>query len=503
MFNILQFRRNINYNKKTRFILSFIGGIIYHICSGCCLALGNFNVYLTSFIHYSNSSVDMQYGHLMIPLLAFSLSIFVPIGGILENKIGLHLSLIVSSSLLEIFIFIFINQKNIWHIYILIVLMGLSCGLGIAIPRKNCCFYYPEQKAFILSTMSSLTILIFGIISVVGEKVINPEKVILKKGEKFYPLEVSKNFILFYKYILRVIPIITIISLLLIKKYENDYNINNKNYQSISDKKGLKEKINNNNEEEERFKNKENYSINVKAALFNIRIWKIASIASLSSFALGFSVNTFRVYGALISINGTFMQYSGGIGSIILCICTPIWGYINDNFDFTKIIKIICFSTCIQSLLLSIFLSNNITYIFCILFGCLISCGLMTSINPHIMQVYGIEYTLEIGGIVGICHGIVSGLGAIIAFIISKYYHTGEELQKPYKYLFFIGTIFCIISFYLAFYENNDKFIFPVNINEIKLENIQKEIKKDNLYNNFTNKEEKNKGKTFIQLDNI
>ena len=174
--------------------------------------------------------------------------------------------------------------------------------------------------------MSSFTILIFGFISVIGEKIINPDKVILKKGEQFFPLEVSKNIIIFYKYILKVIPIVTILSLLLIQKYDNKFDLD-------LDNKELKEKIND-------IKKSKNYSVNIKSALSDIRIWKIASIASLSSFALGFSVNTFRVYGALVSINGTFMQYSGGVGAIIFCICTPIWGYINDNFDFTYIIKI-------------------------------------------------------------------------------------------------------------------------------------------------------------------
>jgi MFS family permease len=250
----------------------------------------------------------------------------------------------------------------------------------------------------------------------------------------------------------------------------------------------LKEKING-------IKKSQNYSINIKSALFDIRIWKIASIASLSSFALGFSVNTFRVYGALVSINGTFMQYSGGVGAIILFIGTPIWGYINDNVDFTYIIKIICISSNIQSLLLSIFLSNHFAYILCILFGCLVSCGLMTSIRPHIMHVYGIEYTLEIGGVVGICTGIVNSFGSIIAYIISKYYKTGEELQKPYKYLFFIGAILCIISFYLALNEGNDKFIFPNILNKDKLYNIQK--------NDFSTQRETRKNKIYIQLNNM
>ena len=45
----------------------------------------------------------------------------------------------------------------------------------------------------------------------------------LQKGEQFYPLEVSANYIKFYKYFLYVNPFLLVASLLLIKKYDKKF----------------------------------------------------------------------------------------------------------------------------------------------------------------------------------------------------------------------------------------------------------------------------------------
>ena len=33
----------------------------------------------------------------------------------------------------------------------------------------------------------------------IGEKIINPNKIVLKEGETYYPLEVAKNYLIIYK----------------------------------------------------------------------------------------------------------------------------------------------------------------------------------------------------------------------------------------------------------------------------------------------------------------
>ena len=61
------------------------------------------------------------------------------------------------------------------------------------------------------------------------------------------------------------------------------------------------------------------------------------SYSIFSQFAFGFLVSSFRVYGALISINGALMQYAPLFFGLSQIIFGPIWGIINDKFQSFKI----------------------------------------------------------------------------------------------------------------------------------------------------------------------
>ena len=85
----------------------------------------------------------------------------------------------------------------------------------------------------------------------------------------------------------------------------------------------------------------------------------------------------------------------------------------------------------------------------------------MSANQLHTLRVYGIKYSLEIGGVIGIFSGIFNIFNALLSFTISKYYHTGEELQSAYRIIYLIGIGVCSIGFYFAFHEKEDKFIYP------------------------------------------
>ena len=107
-----------NLNQKQRFILSFIGTIIYFIGIMSTFGIGQYSVYITSYFHHFNSKINIQIGNLMMPILTLFLSLAAPLGGVLEHKLGMHLTLIINACILEFLIFIFIYQRNIWIIKI-------------------------------------------------------------------------------------------------------------------------------------------------------------------------------------------------------------------------------------------------------------------------------------------------------------------------------------------------------------------------------------------------
>ena len=111
MKNIIN--KKINNHKK-RFISTFIGSIIYLNIIMSILGIGQYSVYIMSYFHYFNEKINIQLGNLMMPFLMLFLSLSSPLGGIFEHKIGMHLTLIINSILIELLVFLFIIQNNIY-----------------------------------------------------------------------------------------------------------------------------------------------------------------------------------------------------------------------------------------------------------------------------------------------------------------------------------------------------------------------------------------------------
>lgn len=448
-----KFKNNINAkNKKTRFILSIIGAFLYRIGGVSLLGISNFNVYITSYFHYKKSNIDMQYGNLIMPIFFLSNSLFSPFAGFFEVKIGSYLTLILGTILIELGLLLFINQTNALFLFIIIFFLGFSHGISMEVPSKYLLTYYPEKNGIIISLIGLFISLLSSFFNIIGEKFINPEKYTLSKEELFFPLEISQRYILFYKYILFINPISQIIGLFLIKKHKPE-----------DEEKSILE--NGINEAENKEKNKiikdENYFKNIVSIILNKRLWHIIGITTLSPFAFYFSNTTFRVYGALTSINGTIMQYNSLILKLPNIIFSPIWGYINDKFRYEIRIKLLCGCNIFEALFFSIFIKSNTAYLICTFLGASIICGFISACFLHYLKVYGVRYYLEVKGIIGIFEGIFSIIYALISYIISKFYQTGEELQFIYRFVYISAIVFSGIGFYLCLYEKENKFIYP------------------------------------------
>jgi len=107
--------------KKKRFVLSFIGAILYKIGKVISFGISTFSVYITSYFHYNQIDINMQYGNLISPILTILTCLTSPFSGFVVKKIGLYLTLIISSLLIEIDLILFINQTSIFYSFILII----------------------------------------------------------------------------------------------------------------------------------------------------------------------------------------------------------------------------------------------------------------------------------------------------------------------------------------------------------------------------------------------
>ena len=435
------------HSYKSKFILSLISAILYQMGSSIVTTIGSFCVYFISYIYYKDttSNINIQYGNINGPIILLLLSSFSPLSGLMEKKFGPKLTLILSSSLVEICLILYYYQRNLWVFYAISIFIGIGNGLSAGVPIKNACRYYPKKKGIINSIIICLGGLISSLYSFIGEKIINPDKegIINKETNPFYPEKVANNSNNYFLFSMIVFPILNLISIFLFYKFSG----------------GVTEKNNNMIEKKE-----ENEKItNTKEIIKSYRFWRNIMIVGLMPFLAYFLNSTYRAYAPMIGINKDLVSYLSMIINGLSSLTGLIWAFIFDKYGFQIIIKIMSIICIIESIYFIIFIDNWILYFIGLIINTSISrIGMMSVINPHIMNVFGFKNYLIIGGFTRLFNQLNSFFSALTSVLISLKYKTGKELKIPYIIVSSVGLIFACIGFILSFQENDEKFKFKI-----------------------------------------
>ena len=457
---------NIHSYKK-KFILSLISAILYQIGSTIVTTLGSFCVYFISYIHYENpdTKINMQYGNINGPIILLLLSSFSPLSGIIEKKLGPKLTLILSSLLVEICLISYYFQKNLWLFYTISIFIGLSSGLSAGVPIKNACKYYQKKKGVINSIIICLGGLTSSLYSFIGEKLINPNKsqIIDKETNPFYPQDVANNANKFFLFSCIAFPSINIISIFLFYKFTPNKEENNITL--------LEKNI------------KENNTItNTKEIMNSFRFWRNILIIGLMPFWANFLNSTYRAYSPMIGVNKNLVSYLSVIINGLSSLTGLIWAFVFDKFGFQIIIKIMSGICIVLSIYFIIFIDDKNLYFIGLLINTTISrVGMMSVINPHIMQVFEFRNYLIIGGFTRLFSQLCAFLAALTSVLISLKFKTGIDLKLPYRIVASIGCGFSCVGFVLSFRENDDKFLFKNENNENKEDNNENNLGVNNM----------------------
>lgn len=214
-------------------------------------------------------------------------------------------------------------------------------------------------------------------------------------------------------------------------------------------------------------KNLENIT-NTKEIIISFRFIRNLLIISLMPFWIYFLTSTYRAYSPLIGIDQKIISYLPTIITAFNSITGLIWGYLFDIFGFQIIIKIMSIITIILSIYFTIFINNEILYIIGLIISTSVSrVGMMSIINPHIMQVFEFRNYLIIGGFARSFNQLSCFIAALTSVLISSNFDNpiANDLEMPYRVVAFTGIFLSFIGFILSFFENDEKFIFKNNEN--------------------------------------
>ena len=474
---------------RNKFFSSVLGAFAVVFGFAFILPLNNFAVYITSYINLKYEYVTMHYGLFINLVFMFANTFSISLGGYLENIIGFFPTIIVGFAIIFVANFIFIFQQNIWLCYFLSIILGIGVGIANSLLGKNIILYVPEKKGLVNGILGFGVMIITATFALTGEKIINFEGYTLGEKENLYPERIAKNTYIYFLIGEICIPIGLIFALLLTYEYnpeenqqENSKTENNeenliKNQPENSPSESKEEKLINtqNNqaleltEEEKKLKN-ENSKKKVKQVIKTFRYWRISLISFLINIAISFMVNTGRTFGAIIGINGNALQFTGVLQTLFVLILSPILGILVDRKGGLIILRIISISCILPSLLMTFFMENDFIFIMSFVIYVLDITGLMVSFSPFIMEVYGIQESVILGGIMNGLSKFGDIITTVAAFVFSVVCETKDEegkdtsdktcLKQKYAIMYFISAICCCLSSLLLFFEKKDKFIY-------------------------------------------
>ena len=470
---------------KNDFVSAFIGTFGMILGISFVFPLSGFSVYITSYVHEKQSFVTMYYGLFIHLIFSFAMTFGMSIGGFLELKLGFYLTTLSGLLIILACNIVFLNAQNIWLCYVLTFLTSSGVGISNSLTGKNLAFFKPGRKGLLVSVLAAITTAFAAVFSITGEKLINPDGYTLGEKEEYYDYKYSSRTYIYFTIGFFTIPIGVTLYLLFIIEYKKgetkvleerkEETETNKEIKEEKEKENEKPEIINENENEditgENNENEENENelilsksiqeINkkhkIRKVIKTFRFWRLSISLFLATFSFSFILGTGRTFGALIGINGSALQYLMICQSGAMIVVGPLLGFFVDKKGPLIFLRIATVVLIIPGILLTFFTKNTIAFIVSFVVSVLGLVSSMVCIAPFMMDVYGIQESVILGGIMNVFAKIADVITTVVAFVISFFYNK-EEILVPYRIMYMVGSGCCVVSFILLMFEKRDKF---------------------------------------------
>lgn len=491
---------------KSKYLSTFIGTIFVYISIAFIVPVGNFSVYITSYIHNSGQEfVTLHYGAYFSLIFTFSMTFSRSLGGMLEPKLGF-----MGTTLLGLLIIIFINifffrVANIYVCYLLIVLMGIGAGIATSLVQKNLTFYNPKKKGRISGILGILTIVLASLFAFSGERIINNKPWDIDPKTQVYGPECSERTYIYYLAGFTITPVGAILSYLFLYEYQKDkdpafmknnllqkemYDLDENSDLNSNQSEELKADISPKTpEQKEKERSERNFEKevdklrqkrHVKRVIKSGRFWRISIACLFFNFPTMFMINTGRIIGAILGINARALQIMSLFQAVGMLFFGPIFGFISDKTSPLTLLRIVTIICIIPGIILYFFLDNTFAFLasaFLLILGFV---GNLVGAPPLAMEIYGIQESVMLGSIMATFSKISEIVTTISAFSVSFIY-PGNSIRIPYKIMYILCSFFSYASFYLFMLEDIDKYQYDDS--DINVE--QTEISRESLLSNL------------------
>lgn len=473
-------------NKITRKekIVSFVGIIVNVITMRTILPLEILGIYMISkyyhyYIDHNEEPISMYYSYFLVSYISFFQSVGTPSSGFIEHQIGLKLTVLLSGLLALLTALGSYFITNFYFSFIILGVFGFSVGLSFLVTLKQACSYFPEKKGLIVSLFYSLAGLVNSGFIYLGEYIINPKNETMDTVTESYSKSVSENYNKYLLIIIILVPIGNIIFFLL--SFFSHFKSKNSPGDEVSEKE-TKENGSVNNEEpgelekptnQEKVKdykppNKRKYWKDLKKVITSWTLWRMLILAFFQTFLILMLSCTFRPVGDMMGISRVAMNLAATLSGVVAIVFSPIWGFFYDKIGFKLLAAILSICSGLNGglFLFSLFLKNDILFPISVCINVAVLAGANSFYVPHIMNIYGMYYSMEVTGCLSVFTAIISIFCSTFEFLVVKLYKTKSNI--PFCICYGIGMAFCLVSLILIYFEKEDKFQFDEDEETIK-----------------------------------
>ena len=208
-------------------ILTLIGNEFHRIASGCIMVIFSLTTYLISYLrHYqTKKSITLQYTYFIGPVMSITMGLFTPTVGIIENKLGLKLALILGSILHIWSVIILYLSKNYYIDLFAFFINSIGSSMA-ALLSRNLMGYFFHIRGKLTGILSVVSSFVSSGYNIIGEKwIVNPNSEEAVVDRSYYSVEVCQNLLTYFKFCLFVISIGTLLTVIFIVPYDKKKHI--------------------------------------------------------------------------------------------------------------------------------------------------------------------------------------------------------------------------------------------------------------------------------------
>jgi MFS family permease len=439
-------------NQKIYGICSLIGCFICGFIKGIGWIMIFLIIYLISYLKLYQKKIEMKSYYPFYCIFNIALGIFSPIGGFFVYYFGPNRTILISSFFIILGNYIMYISKNLIIDYFAFFIFATGIGISGNVSLKNAVEFFPGKYGLINGLDSTVIAIGESLFNYLAEYVfINPNHE--EPVNDFYTGDIPYNFKNYLLFQILIFGFLTFLAVFLVYPYEH---FNQKEDLNNIDKEENKNNLSKTNINEI---NSKKYDFkNLKKALKSKKFFIQFYIFFTSNLYVSILENSLRPIAINVKIKTSTQQITTNIIVALTLILTPIFGVISDIIRFKITMNCINILVIFSSFIFYLVLYNDYLFILWTTSNAFVNGAIYTFIYEHILKIFGIQYFVEISGVIGFGYCFASMLSSFLLYLNEIIFK--NNLILGYIIIYGINGIFHIISFFLVLFENEEQFIY-------------------------------------------